>query len=387
MPTIQQDPSSPSIEMQDQTLRRKTSITSQLSDSHFAVLPHGVDLEGWSKEDTDDLNDHVRHLLHSRKEGFKRSMRGFRQYISKPLGLFVTVYAILVTLFGAAWVFCLIGWIYIGNEQEYFINVIDLVLVAFFALIGDGMAPFRAVDTYHMCFIAHYHHLTWRLRQEKKLPDLVDHNDLPDRRVGREELEDVVDKEETAEFSVLSPLQQRRLQYHQAKFSKAHTFYKPHETATHHAFPLRLMVAAVVLLDCHSLLQVALGTCTWSIDYHVRPQALTATILSCSITCNIMAGVMISIGDHRSRKKDVLERMFRQELTEEAIQHIQQTRRSEWEERGLPADGNDDAVATALDKKASVRSGNNRAAAARLDSDKEASVGPGLTRPRTYSGT
>jgi len=302
---------------------RRISISSRLSDSHYAVLPHGVDLEGWNEEEIDDHNDHVRHLLHSKRAGFKRNMRGFRKYLSRPLGLFVFVYATLVTLFGAAWVFCLIGWIYIGNEQSYFINVIDNVLVALFALMGDGLAPFRAVDTYHMCFIAHYYHLTWRLRQEKKLPELVDHNDLPDRRVSVAEQDDFVDKEETAEFSVLSPRQQRRLQYHQAKFSKAHTFYKPHETATHHAFPLRLLVAVVVLLDCHSMFQVALGSCTWSIDYRVRPQALTATILSCSITCNIMAGVLISIGDHRTRKKDVLERLHRQELTEEAIEHVQ----------------------------------------------------------------
>ncbi|TKA66470.1 hypothetical protein B0A55_09198 [Friedmanniomyces simplex] len=323
MPTIQQEGSgSPDIEMQPQRSRRM-SISSQLSDSRYAVLPHGVDLQGWGQEEVDELNDHVRHLLHSRREGFKRNMRGFRQYLSRPLGLFVFVYATLVTLFGAAWVFCLIGWIYIGNEQDYFINVIDNVLVALFALIGDGLAPFRIIDTYHMCFIAHYHHLTWRLRKEKQLPALVDHNDLPDRPGSVMEQEDAIDKEERAEFSVLSHRQQRRLQYHQAKFSKTHTFYRPHETATHHAFPLRLLVASVVLLDCHSLFQVALGTCTWSIDYRIRPQALTATILSCSITCNIVAGIIISIGDHRTRKKEVLERLKRQELTEEAIEHVQ----------------------------------------------------------------
>ncbi|KAK5111743.1 hypothetical protein LTR62_004663 [Meristemomyces frigidus] len=312
------------IEMQPKQGRR-TSLSSQLSDSHYAVLPHGVDLEGWTQDDVDELNDHVRHLMHSRREGFKRSMRGFRQYISRPLGLFVTLYATLVTLFGAAWVFCLIGWIYVGNKQDYFINVIDLVLVAFFALMGDGLAPFRAVDTYHMCFIAHYYHLTWRLRKEKQLPRLVDHNDLPSRRIDLN-VQDVIDKEEVAEFSVLSPRQQRRLKYHQDKFSKSHTFYKPHETATHHAFPLRLLIAVVVLLDCHSLFQVALGSCTWSINYHVRSEALTSSILACSLTCNITAGILISIGDHRTRKKDVLERIKRQELTEEAIGHVQQMR-------------------------------------------------------------
>ncbi|KAF2161218.1 hypothetical protein M409DRAFT_59223 [Zasmidium cellare ATCC 36951] len=312
------------IELEESRIRRTISISSQLSDSHYAVLPHGVSLEGWTDEDVAELNDHVRHLLHSKREGFKRSMRGFKQYISKPLGLFVFVYATCVTLFGAAWVFALIGWIYAGNRQDYIINVIDLVLVALFALIGDGLAPFRAVDTYHMCFIAHYHHTTWRLRREKQLPELVDQNDLPDRRrsATEAEIEDAIDKEEMAEFSVLSPKQQKRLQYHQAKFNKSHTFYKPHETATHHAFPLRHMVAAVVLLDCHSLLQVALGTCTWSINYHTRPEALTATILSCSIACNIAAGVVISIGDHKTRKKDVLERIFRQGLTEQALRRM-----------------------------------------------------------------
>ena len=330
LPTIPSQPdaegTSGDIELQQPTQRR-LSISSNLSDSRYAVLPHGLNLEGWSEEDKAELDDHVRHLLHSRREGFKRNMRGFRQYISKPLGLFVFVYATLVTLFGAAWVFFLIGWIY-TSRQSYVTNVVDNILVALFALMGDGLAPFRAVDTYHMCFIARYYHMTWRLRKEKHLPGLVDHNDLPDRRISNADIEDVIDKEETAEISVLKPIQQRRLQYHQAKFSKAHTFYRPHETATHHAFPLRLLVAVVVLLDCHSMFQVALGTCTWSWNYHSRPQALTATILSCSITCNIAAGIVISIGDKRTRKKDVLERIFRQELTEEAIGRMAKERQS-----------------------------------------------------------
>lgn len=316
------------IELQPRSTRR-FSISSNLSDSRYAVLPHGISLEDWTEEDKAELDDHVRHLMHSRREGFKRSMRGFGQYISKPLGLFVFVYATLVTLFGAAWVFFLIGWISVGSSQQYIINIVDNVLVALFALMGDGLAPFRAVDTYHMCFIARYHHMTWRLRKEKALPDLVDHNDLPDRRVSNADIEDAIDKEETAEFSVLKPIQQKRLQYHQAKFSKAHTFYRPHETGTHHAFPLRLLIAVVVLLDCHSMFQVALGTCTWSIDYHHRPESLTATILCMSISCNITAGILISVGDHRTRKKDVLERIHRQELTEEALGRMAEERKSD----------------------------------------------------------
>jgi hypothetical protein len=223
------------------------------------------------------------------------------------------------------------GWVNLGGRKDYIINVIDNVLVALFAIIGDGLAPFRAVDTYHMCFIAHYHHLTWRLRREQRLPKLQNPNDLPDLGpswVDQRDVESAGNRKQ-AEYSVLSPKQQRRLVYHQNKFAKSHTFYKPHETDTHFAFPLRLLVAVVVLLDCHSLLQIALGTCTWAISYHVRPFALTTVILCCSITCNITAGILISVGDHKTRKKDVLERMLRQELTSQAIHAIEKRKEKE----------------------------------------------------------
>jgi hypothetical protein len=220
-----------------------------------------------------------------------------------------------------------VGWINVGGRRDYIVNVIDNVLVALFAIMGDGLAPFRIVDTYHMCFIAHYHHLTWRLRREKALPKLEDHNDLPSLQPG--EIEEHQEVEPEQEFSVLSPEQQKKLAHHQKKFSRSHSFYKPHETMTHNAFPLRLLVAIVVLLDCHSLLQISLGTCTWAISYHVRPFALTTVILCCSITVNITAGVLISVGDHRTRKKDVLEKMSRQELTEEAMRKVEKHRDKE----------------------------------------------------------
>ncbi|KAG9538197.1 hypothetical protein KCU97_g22935, partial [Aureobasidium melanogenum] len=238
---------------------RTFTIASQISDTedHYAVLPHGLSLEGWSLAEKQELNDHVRHMLHSRRAAFKRGMKGFGQYVRRPLGLFVTVYATLVTLFGLAWVLFLIGWINVGGRQSYIINVIDNVLVALFALIGDGLAPFRAIDTYHMIYIAHYHHLTWRLRKKRNLPKLKNENDLPvqpgidgdietasalnadaksNRSMSKDDLEE----------SVLTEEQQRKLKHHEDKFSKSHTFYKPHETETHHAFPLRILVAVVV---------------------------------------------------------------------------------------------------------------------------------------------
>jgi hypothetical protein len=65
------------------TMATLATIDSRMSDSRYAVLPHGTALEGWSKEDKQELNDHVRHMLHSKRSKFKRSMRGFGQYVKR----------------------------------------------------------------------------------------------------------------------------------------------------------------------------------------------------------------------------------------------------------------------------------------------------------------
>ncbi|QSZ37702.1 hypothetical protein DSL72_008801 [Monilinia vaccinii-corymbosi] len=336
----------------------------------YAVLPDGERLGGWTPAEVEELDDLVRHQLHSRRAKLKRSMKGFGQYVRRPLGLFITVYATLITLFGAAWVFFLIGWISLGSRKAYIVNVVDNVLVALFAIIGDGLAPFRAVDTYHMAYIAHYHRKTWKRREKLGLPKLWDHNDLPEQRkeditptpqvdieslcarrmpkslahkiapwIPKRYADKIVARNHTEvepsyEYTVLSPEEQSVLEFHERKFSKSHTFYKPHETETHYAFPLKLLFAVVLLLDLHSCLQISLGACTWGIPYHHRPFALTTVILCCSITCNIMGGVLISIGDKRTRKHEVIEKMMKQELTSEAIETINTRRLKEAEERG-----------------------------------------------------
>ena len=253
--------------------------------------------------------------------------------ITIALGFLVTLYATLITIFGLAWVLFLIGWINVGGKQIYVIHIIDSIMVALFAVVGDGLAPFRAVDTYHMIYIAHYHHLTWSRRENDKLPELDDHNDLPTDNAPASEPRpaDPEDPEKQWEFTVLTPAQQKKLEHHQEKFSKSHSFYKPHETETHYAFPLRLLITIVVLLDCHSLLQISLGATTWGIYYKNRPAAITTTILIVSITCNATAGLLIWLGDKRTRKTDVLERMNRQELTEEAIEKVKKRKEKESE--------------------------------------------------------
>jgi hypothetical protein len=65
------------------TLATVATIDSQLSESRYAVLPSGASLEGWTKHDKAEVNDHVRHMLHSKRSKFKRTMRGFGQYVRR----------------------------------------------------------------------------------------------------------------------------------------------------------------------------------------------------------------------------------------------------------------------------------------------------------------
>ena len=59
------------------------TITSVLNDKHYAVLPHGVSLESWTAEEKAELDDHVRHMLHSRRSKMKRRWKAFGQYVRR----------------------------------------------------------------------------------------------------------------------------------------------------------------------------------------------------------------------------------------------------------------------------------------------------------------
>ena len=72
-----------------------TSVIAEAGEPRFAVLPEGSDLAGWSQEEIEELNDHVRHMLHSRRSKFKRSMKGFRKYVSKRKYAYAFLYRLL----------------------------------------------------------------------------------------------------------------------------------------------------------------------------------------------------------------------------------------------------------------------------------------------------
>lgn len=363
-------------------LQRTSTITSQLTESHYAALPHGQSLEGWTAEEKSELDDHVRHMLHSRRARMKRRLKGFGQYVSRPLGFLVTLYAVLITLFGLAWVLFMIGWIYVGDRQKYIIHVVDSVLVALFAIMGDGLAPFRAMDTYRLFFIVRYTRIIEnakkgkfpreraKLQKQNIPPEVRESMDLAaagrlslgqapglsegprrasnemsnsefpplqdDGTLGPDRGIDLEDRKPEGEgvgvddwYSVLSPKQFKRLVHHKKKMAKSHSFYKPQETYTHRSFPLSYLIAIVILLDCHSCLQISLGATTWGIDYKTRNPAITTVILCLSITCNITAGLVISRGDKISRKKDVVKLLDRQALTGDAIKHMEKKKKGD----------------------------------------------------------
>ncbi|KAL8278272.1 hypothetical protein RQP46_009304 [Phenoliferia psychrophenolica] len=310
----------------------------------YLVMPEGlVDWEHWDDKDKEELDDYVRHLLHSKKWKARRTWQGFKQYFKTPLGAFVTIYASLLTFWGAAWVLFIIGWLNAGNRQAYFVEICDQVLTALFCVVGIGLAPFRAVDTYHMIFIAKYHRKTLRLYKERGAPPLPDENDLPSPTAARDNPSNA--EEGLKRAPVLTVKEQATFIYHQTRFSRSHTFYRPHETFTHKAFPLDLLIVVVCLLDFHSIFQIALGSTTWSISYHHDyKKILTSIILSFSISCNISAGLVILVGNRRTRKEEVVRELLHKAVTEEAVRrrlhHEEKERKREVEEKAALVEKN-----------------------------------------------
>lgn len=65
------------------TTHTLNTITSRVNENYYAVLPHGVRLDGWTEEEKLEMNDYVRHMLHSKRSKFRRSMKGFSLYVRK----------------------------------------------------------------------------------------------------------------------------------------------------------------------------------------------------------------------------------------------------------------------------------------------------------------
>lgn len=71
----------PSPEEEAEEIAAEDSTDHIVARGKYMVLPEGlVDWEHWEEKDREELDDYVRHLLHSKKWKAKRTWRGFKQY-------------------------------------------------------------------------------------------------------------------------------------------------------------------------------------------------------------------------------------------------------------------------------------------------------------------
>ncbi|KAL7007272.1 hypothetical protein EMMF5_003111 [Cystobasidiomycetes sp. EMM_F5] len=185
---------------------------------YFVLSSKIVDMSDWTEQEQADLDDYVRHLMHSRKEKLRRNRRAFGKYVRTPLGCFITVYASLLTFWGAAWVLFLIGWLPAGDRQAYFVEICDQILVALFCITGLGLIPFRIRDTYNAYFVIKYHKKTLKLREKRGLPPLSDRNELPNSQMHNADLQEAGHGDE----AVLSDEEQEKFTKHQIALNKSH---------------------------------------------------------------------------------------------------------------------------------------------------------------------
>jgi hypothetical protein len=61
----------------------RAGAVSHLSKAQYAILPDGEILLDWTDAEKAELDDLVRHQLHSRRAKFKRAMKGFAQYVRR----------------------------------------------------------------------------------------------------------------------------------------------------------------------------------------------------------------------------------------------------------------------------------------------------------------
>ena len=70
-------------EGEPETGQQQETRSSALDNAQYAVMPNGETLQGWTPEEKEELDDLVRHKLHSRRAKMKRSLKGFGQYVRR----------------------------------------------------------------------------------------------------------------------------------------------------------------------------------------------------------------------------------------------------------------------------------------------------------------
>lgn len=276
------------------------------------TLPRGrePDAEGESVRtaSTDELDRHVHDVL-KRKNKFRRVMKGVWAFLKTPLGIAFGIYGFLVVFWGTALVFFLFHWIKVGNNQGLWTEICEQILNGLFCLTGIGLIPWRVVDTYRVIYIWYYKRLTRKLRKKAGLPELYDKEDLPD---------PIFDPNHVR---VLTDKQQYQLHHHQKKFMKSQTWYRPHGTETHRAFPINTALWICIFNDANSVFQCTLAGCMWGMNRFQRPAWSTSVLILLAFTCGIISGILIWRGGKKTKRTERVEERLRRVLEMDELAH------------------------------------------------------------------
>jgi len=251
----------------------------------------------------DELGDHVEDLLH-RRAIIKRTLRGVWSFLKTPQGIVTAIYGFLVAFWGAAIVFFLGKLINLHNSdtQGFWVEISSQIENALFTVTGIGFIPWRVVDTFRIFKIWRYKRLSRRLRKQAGLPPLIDEDDLPDPQYDPNYVH------------VLTDQQQAELHYQQIQFKKSQTWYRPHGTPTHRAFPINTALLVCLFIDGNSVFQCFLCGCMWGLNRFERPPWTTGTLIPASFLCGIVAVILIWRGGRRTRRTEKIQQMMKTAL-------------------------------------------------------------------------
>lgn len=270
----------------------------------------GLVMESAGHAQFDDMHEsldrHVEDVLTGRSK-VKRTLQGVWSFLKTPIGIITGIYGFLVVFWGAALVLFLLKWINLhnANTQGFWVEVCSQVVCGLFTITGIGLIPTRALDTYRICKIWHYKHKTTKLRDKAGFPQLFDIDDLPD---------PVYDP---TFVHVLTEREQRDLHHQQVKFHESQTWYRPHGTVTHRAFPINTALWICLFIDGNSAFQVMLSSCMWSMNRFERPAWTTGSLIPASFLCGIISAILIWRGGQRTRRTEKIENTLRTALAKD----------------------------------------------------------------------
>jgi len=109
---------------------------------------------------------------------------------------------------------------------------------------------------------------------------------------------------------VLNDKEQADLHHQQEKFRESQTWYRPHGTETHRAFPINTALIICLFIDGNSFFQVILCGTMWGLNRFQRPAYSTGLLIPLSFLCGIGAAVYIWLGGQKTKRtKEVTERL------------------------------------------------------------------------------